>query len=71
MWVDGSDSEAVGVSFEQPGHGVFTDFDGVIVALGPAVSSNLTSTKGEAKQKQMNLDWSLQRNERVKLKANA
>lgn len=49
MGVDGSDSEAVGVSFKQPRHGVFADLNGVIVALAPIVSSNLTSTKGEAK----------------------
>lgn len=69
MWVDGSDSEVVGVSFEQSGHWVFTDLNGVIVALGPIVSSNLTSTKGEAKQ--MNLVWRLKHNDRVMFKVSA
>lgn len=48
--VDCSDSEVVGVSFKQPGHGEFTDLNGVIVALAPVVSSNLTSTKGGFRQ---------------------
>lgn len=51
--VDCSDSEVVGVSFEEPGHGVFTDLNGVIIALAPVVSSNLTSTKGGFRQEQM------------------
>lgn len=71
MWVDSSDSEVVGVSFEQPGHGVFTDLNGVIVALDPVVGSNLTSTKSGAKQKQVNLDWRLQHIDRVEFKVNA
>lgn len=43
--VDCSDSEVVGVSFKQPRHRVFTNLYGVIIALGPVFSSNLTSTK--------------------------
>lgn len=42
MRVDGSHSEVVGVSFEQAGHWVFTDLNGVIVALGPVLSSDFT-----------------------------
>ena len=45
MGVDSPDSEVVGVSFKQSRHWVFTDLYGVIVALGPVVSSNLTSRK--------------------------
>lgn len=45
MGVDRSHSKVVGVSFEQPGHWVFTDLNGVIVALGPVLSSNLTPMK--------------------------
>lgn len=54
--VDCSDSEVVRVTFEQPGHGVFTDLNGVIVALAPVVSSHLTSTKGGFRQNQINLE---------------
>lgn len=43
--VHGPHSKVVGVSFEQPGHWVFTDLNGVIVALDPVVSSDLTSVK--------------------------
>lgn len=43
MRVDSSDSEVVGVSFKQPRHGVFTDLNGVVIALGPVFSANLTS----------------------------
>lgn len=39
----GSDSEVVGVPFKQPRHWVFTDFNGVIIALSPVLCSNLTS----------------------------
>lgn len=56
MGIDCSDSEVVGVSFEQPRHRVFTDLNGVIVALAPVVSSNLTSTKGGFRQKQLNVE---------------
>ena len=45
--VDGSDSEVVGVSLEQAGHGVFTDLNGVVVALGPVLCPHLTSGKEE------------------------
>lgn len=45
MGVDRSHSKVVGVSFEKPGHWVFTDLNGVIVALGPVLSSNLTPMK--------------------------
>lgn len=48
--VDGSDSEVVRVPLKQPGHGVFADLYGVIIALGPVFSSNLTSTKGKCKK---------------------
>lgn len=48
--VDCSDSEVVGVSFEQPRHWVFTNFNGVIIALGPVFSSNLTSERLTAKE---------------------
>lgn len=50
--VDCSDSEVEGVSFEQPGHWVFTNLYGVIIALGPVFSSNLTSTKLRQKRQQ-------------------
>lgn len=42
--VDGSDSEVVGVALKQPRHRVFTNLYGVIIALSPVFSSNLTST---------------------------
>lgn len=47
--VDGSDSEVVGVSFKQSGHGVFTDLYGVIVALSPVFCSDLTSNNKDDK----------------------
>lgn len=43
--VDSSNSEVVRVSFKQPRHWVFTDLYGVIIALGPVFSTNLTSKK--------------------------
>lgn len=45
LGVDSADSEVVGVCFKEPGHWVFTDLNGVIVALSPVFSTNLTSTK--------------------------
>lgn len=45
MGVDSSDSEVVGVAFKQSRHWVFTDLNGVIIALGPVFSSNLTSVQ--------------------------
>lgn len=50
VWVDCPDSEVVGVCLEQPRHWVFTNLYGVIIALGPVVSSNLTSTKCASKK---------------------
>lgn len=47
MRVDRPHSEVVGVSFEQAGHRVFTDLNGVIVALGPVLSSNFAPTARE------------------------
>lgn len=47
MRVDRSHSEVVGVSFEQAGHWVFTDLNGVIVALGPVLSSNFAPVTRE------------------------
>lgn len=41
--IDSSDSKVVGVPFKQPGHWVFTDLYGVVVALGPVFSANLAS----------------------------
>lgn len=43
--VDGSHSKVVGVSFEEPRHWVFTDLNGVVVALGPVLSSNFAPMK--------------------------
>lgn len=43
MRVDSSDSEVVGVSFKQASDWVFTDLNGVVIALGPVFSANLTS----------------------------
>lgn len=43
--VHGPHSKVVGVSFKQPGHWVFTNLNGVIIALDPVVSSDLTSVK--------------------------
>lgn len=45
MRVDCSHSEVVGVSFEQPGHWIFADLNGVVIALDPVLCSNLTSVK--------------------------
>lgn len=51
--VDGSGSEVVGVSLEQAGHRVFTDLDGVVVALGPVICAHLTpGVAGESRRKE-------------------
>lgn len=49
MRVDCSDSEVIGVSFKQSGNWVFTNLNGVIIALGPVFSSNFTSAKLRSK----------------------
>lgn len=41
--VDSSNSEVERVALKQPTHRVFTDLDGVIIALGPVFCANLTS----------------------------
>lgn len=43
--VDSSDSEVVRVALKQARNWVFTDLYGVIIALGPVFSTNLTPKK--------------------------
>lgn len=54
--VDRSHPEVVGVALEQPRHGVFTDLDGVVVALAPVVGSNLTPAEGGFREDQVSDD---------------
>ena len=53
--VDGSHSEVVGVSLEQAGDGVFTDLNGVVVALGPVLCPHLTSGKRQRVMQQVSV----------------
>lgn len=55
MRVNCSDSEVVRVTLKQPGHWVFTDLNGMVVALRPVLCSDLTSRKIEKGKKKNRL----------------